>query len=426
MKAAILHLSDIHIEHSNAKWLIDKTEKIVSSIWNDFSECDKIIIVVSGDVVYSGKKQQYEEAKRFFSSLLRCFAERPLRGIELENRIICVPGNHDCNFDQENATRTMLLSIVKSNVDSVDDSVYSTLSSIQNEYRDFAKERVGKDISVRFNDDIEIKVGDKTILFRLYNTAWMSTIKEEQNSIAIPMKWVNPESHDANLVISVFHHYYSWMSPAADDSRNRFRKYVMRTSNVVLYGHEHIPAASQVKDNYEGESINEFEGGALYSSGSGSQRESSFNTLMINFDSFECIVKSFHYESGIYVKKKEEVINLDRERKMDEFRHNSEFLSSLKRMSIPIYNSENGNMTLDEFFVYPDLERINSRQVRVDEDYVDSSALINDRKYELTVLEGDDQCGKTSLLNMLYLQYVEKYLYPILIEGKNLINENIV
>lgn len=41
------------------------------------------------------------------------------------------------------------------------------------------------------------------------------------------------------------------------------------------------------------------------------------------------------------------------------------------------------------------------------------------------MLEGDDQCGKTSLLNMYYLRFVDKYMYPIIIQGKNLINDNL-
>lgn len=57
MKVAILHLSDLHIDSSNYQWLINKTNHIVSAIWNDFSECNKIIIAVSGDVVYSGKEE---------------------------------------------------------------------------------------------------------------------------------------------------------------------------------------------------------------------------------------------------------------------------------------------------------------------------------------------------------------------------------
>ena len=118
-------------------------------------------------------------------------------------------------------------------------------------------------------------------------------------------------------------------------------------------------------------------------------------------------------------------MNLNQERKMDEFRHNTDFLMSLKKMTIPIHNSENVKMALDELFVYPDLERINTRQLRVDEDFTDSSSIIEHEHYQLVILEGDNQCGKTSLLNMYYLKFVDKYMYPILIKGRNLVNDNL-
>lgn len=57
MKVALLHLSDLHIDRNNYQWMTNKTDQIVSAVWNDFSECNKIIIVVSGDIVYSGKEE---------------------------------------------------------------------------------------------------------------------------------------------------------------------------------------------------------------------------------------------------------------------------------------------------------------------------------------------------------------------------------
>jgi len=426
MKIAILHLSDLHIDSGNYQWLTKKTEQIVSAVWNNFSECGKIVIVVSGDIAYSGKKEQYDYAKGFFRALLRAFAEKKLCNTELDNKIICVPGNHDCDFDINDNARKMLLTSIRSNAGKVDDSVYDVMSAVQNNFKEFAKDiMIDKSFTLSINNNVIVNAGDKTILFRLYNTAWMSSLKEGQNSIVMPLKMIEEKSIDADLVVSLFHHYYSWLSPSCDDNKNRFRKYVMKTSNMVLYGHEHTPSSSQVTDDYERESVNEFEGGALYFSQPGCSNTSSFNSIILDLDSFECVVRSFDYDDSIYSMKKESQVNLNQERKTDEFRHNTDFLKSLKKMSIPIHNSENVKMTLDEFFVYPDLERINKRQLKVDEDFTDSSSIIEDTQYQLVMLEGDDQCGKTSLLNMYYLRFVDKYMYPVLIQGKNLVNDNI-
>lgn len=426
MKIAILHLSDMHIDNGNYQWLIKKTEQIVSAVWNDFSECGKIIIVVSGDIANSGKKEQYDYAKNFFKALLRSFAEKKLGDTELDNKIICVPGNHDCDFDINVNARQMLLPSIRSNAGMVDSSVYDVISAVQNNFKEFVKEiMIDNAFSLSINNNVKINAGGKTILFRLYNTAWMSSLKEEQNSIVMPLEMIESKSTDADLVISLFHHYYSWLTPSCDDNKNRFRKYVTKTSNVILYGHEHTPSSSQVTDYYENEIINEFEGGALYFSQSSYTRTSSFNSIILDLDSFECIVRSFDYNGSIYSEKKKRQVNLNQERKMDEFRHNTDFQKSLKKMSIPIHNSENVKMTLDEFFVYPDLERMNKRQLKVDEDFTDSSSIIEDTQYQLVMLEGDDQCGKTSLLNMYYLRFIDKYMYPILIKGKNIVNNNI-
>ena len=425
MKVAILHLSDIHIDKDNSQWLMKRVEQIVPAVWNDFSDCGKIVIVVSGDIANTGTEEEYGYAKGFFRELLKQFAKRGLNGRELENKIICVPGNHDCNYEKDNTARQILLGGLRSKASSIDNSVYQVISAVQAEYASFAKEiLIEKDFILSINNNIPIKVGDKTILFRLYNTSWMSVKKEEQSSIVMPMDLVEQDHMDADFVISVFHHYYPWITQGCDNNNKRFSKHILQTSNMALYGHEHTPSSSQVRDVFEGEIINEFQGGALCLDRQGNQRSSSFNSFVLDMDTFECIVRSYVYNEGLYSNRKEETIDLNRERKTDAFRHNQNFLKCLRKMSIPIHNSENVKMTLDEFFVYPDLERINTRQIKVDEDFTDSKSILDDHQFKLVMLEGDDQSGKTSLLNMYYLCYVDKYMYPVLIKGKN-ISENL-
>ena len=425
MKVAVLHLSDLHLERDNYQWLMKRAEQIVPAVWNDFSDCGKIVIVVSGDIANDGTEEQYGYARNFFKLLLKTFASRGLGDKELENKIICVPGNHDCNYSKEDGAREMMLSILRSKTATIDQSVYAHLSKVQEEYAAFAKEMIiDKDFSLGINNNIPIKAGDKTILFRLYNTAWMSVMNEEQSTIVMPMNLI-PEAHDdAHMVISVFHHYYSWITQGGDNNSKRFSKHIMNTSNMALYGHEHTPSSSQVKDLFGGDSINEFQGGALCLDRQGNQRSSTFNSFVLDMDTFECITRSYVYAEGIYSKRHEEVVDLIRERKTDEFRHNQDFLRCLRKMSIPIHNSENVKMTLDEFFIYPDLERINTRQIKVDESFTDSAAVLDDRHFNLVMLVGDDQCGKTSLLNMYYLSFVDNYMYPLLVKGKH-ISENL-
>ena len=425
MKVAILHLSDLHIDKDNSQWLLKKAEQIVPAVWNDFSDCGKIIIVVSGDIANTGSEEEYGFAKDFFRTLLRTFASRGMVNKELENKIICVPGNHDCNYEKDNAARQMLLGSLRTQASSIDNSVYQIITVVQTEYAAFAKDiMLAKEFTLGINNNISIKAGDKTILFRLYNTAWMSVKKEEQSSIVMPMDLIAEEHQNVDFVISVFHHHYPWITQGCDNNNKRFNKYILQTSNMALYGHEHTSSSSQVRDMFESDSISEFQGGALCLDRQGNPRSSSFNSFVLDMDTFECTVRNYVYSDGLYVHRKEETVDLNRERKTDEFRHSADFLKSLRKMSIPIHNSENVKMTLDEFFVYPDLERMNTRQIKVDEDFTDSSSIIDDKQYKLVMLEGDDQSGKTSLLNMYYLSFVDKYMYPLFVKGKA-INENL-
>ena len=177
MKIALLHLSDIHIDRTNYQWLIKRTDQIVSAVWSGFSECEKIIIIVSGDIAYSGKKEQYGYAKEFFKALLREFAQRNLGSIELDNKIICVPGNHDCDFEIDENARKMLLMSVRTNPEEVDYSVYNIISAVQDNFKEFVKHiMIDENYALSINNNVEVKAGDKKILFRLYNTAWMSSL----------------------------------------------------------------------------------------------------------------------------------------------------------------------------------------------------------------------------------------------------------
>ena len=160
MKIAILHLSDLNIDKDNSQWLLKRAEQIVPAVWNDFSDCGKIIIVVSGDIANTGTEEDYGYAMAFFRELLKQFAKRGLNNKELENKIICVPGNHDCNYEKDNAARQMLLGSLRNNASAIDNSVYQIITAVQAEYAAFAKAiMIEKDFSLSINNNIPYFVG---------------------------------------------------------------------------------------------------------------------------------------------------------------------------------------------------------------------------------------------------------------------------
>ena len=79
--------------------------------------------------------------------------------------------------------------------------------------------------------------------------------------------------------------------------------------------------------------------------------------------------------------------------------------------------------TLDKLFVYPDILEISANlNQKLENNEIDSEKLgnLNLFNYRYILVEGEEQSGKTSLCNMLYLNYVDKSYYPILINGKDI------
>lgn len=67
MSLGILHLTDIHFsEQNNCK---DKISSLCSICINNFSQCDKICIIVTGDIAFSGLSCEYSLACDFFQEV---------------------------------------------------------------------------------------------------------------------------------------------------------------------------------------------------------------------------------------------------------------------------------------------------------------------------------------------------------------------
>ena len=97
MYLGILHLTDLHI---NGKENFDKELKSLINICiADFCQCERIVIVVTGDIAFSGACEEYVLATSFFSELRDRISEKK------PTDILFVPGNHDCNFTQDDSAR---------------------------------------------------------------------------------------------------------------------------------------------------------------------------------------------------------------------------------------------------------------------------------------------------------------------------------
>ena len=77
---------------------------------------------------------------------------------------------------------------------------------------------------------------------------------------------------------------------------------------------------------------------------------------------------------------------------------------------------------LDRLFVYPDISINNKSKQELEFNEISSKKLINIKDFDnnYILIEGDEQSGKTSLCNMLYLEYIGADFYPVLLNGKRI------
>ena len=92
----ILHLSDIHFGRNNPIYNLEgkfqKKDTILQEIIQIISKMEDKPdhIIMTGDIAWHGKKQEFEEALKWFEQLLAAAA------LSAEDITVC-PGNHDVN-----------------------------------------------------------------------------------------------------------------------------------------------------------------------------------------------------------------------------------------------------------------------------------------------------------------------------------------
>jgi len=213
MQIALLHLSDFHIT-SSADPILSRAEAIKGALHQTAPNAEGCIVVISGDVAFSGTQAQYDLAYAFFESLRdQLLGLPPVAKVEF----VAVPGNHDCDFENESDIREFLLRDVTALRDSEihpsSDRVQA-LTAVQKHFFAF-ESRLTQSKELGPGEKLSwaklFKFGNYTVLCNCFNTAWLSRKKEQQSKLFFPMEAIGIGSVSASVSTSVFHHPYNWL-----------------------------------------------------------------------------------------------------------------------------------------------------------------------------------------------------------------------
>ena len=408
MKIGILHLSDLHIQDEIHSRRIDK---LVKAIYFDVKQLSNLYLVLSGDITNYGRRSEFENAKLLINELTEKLKTNDRL---LTIKIVAVPGNHDCCFDNEKKTRKSIISDCKTDIIDEEDYFIDAMA-VQSDFWDFTNEitdlKIRNQVSYKyeFRPHIDFKV-----TFHCYNTSWLTEIDEKQGSLIIPEnKFL--ENNNGEYVISVFHHPIDWLS--ANTKRNnkqRFEEHLINSSNLVIYGHEHDKGNSKAIIQKNSNIV--FCGGKAFAKNE--IKETGFSLYEIDLTDKSINIKTLNFDGDIYTVEFEDKHKIVEKNKR-KFILSEEFESKITNLNIPLKHSKRAKLVLSDVFVFPDLEPLLEDNSVVQ--YPNSSELIEKVKNNENanvLIEGADQSGKTSLLYVLYKRFYDMGLTPIYLRGK--------
>ena len=415
MTALVLHLSDIHIKSADDP-ILKRAPAIARTIFPALPNASAVVVVVSGDIAFSGTTEQYEAALTFLESLRsEIQSERPV-----PVQFVPCPGNHDCDFSKDTSARRMVLAAVQTRGgSSVDESVIATCVETQDAYFAFEK-RLTADIEHISGDVLwksyQFELEGKTLVFDALNVAWASQINEEQGTLTFPHeRYAKKTNEHPDIRVAVLHQPLNWFGQT---TYRPFRQFLRGLANIVITGHEHVGVFGENSDAESGSSAY-VEGWVLQ--GAHDLSDSAFGLLEVNLDDQTYRATKYTTQGTAYAPSDEgswEDYRTLPAKRRNPLAISERFLELLRDPGGNFLSAVGEEVTLEDIYVYPDLQSQDEEQVH---ERLRASVL-RDRTWlaQGVLLQGEEKVGATSLLFRLYETHHESGLVPLYVRGNDL------
>ncbi|WP_316571338.1 metallophosphoesterase [Neobacillus sp. YIM B06451] len=423
---AIIHLSDIHFSQKYDNSLFDKKAAFFKSFIAQARAADNVIVCVSGDTANFGNEYEYNSLAFPFFMELKAEVEKEIPKGKID--FLFIPGNHDCDFSDEDAmlVRDDLIDVLTQNPDRVSNSSYVRNVITQDYYLEF-RDLFHRDWDycslVETNDliqKVKVEVDGKTVMFSLYNSSWISTRNEKPGQMLFPSSYIkegNKIIGDVN--ISVIHHPTHWLEP---NNKREIEVLLRDSSDIILSGHEHVPTVSTLSTSQRRQ-LHYIEGNALQELSDPSI--SGYNVIILDLEQEAFQVKRIYWDHTYY--REDEL-----EEKWTSFIQglsvkandpsslivNSPFDEVLRDVGIPITHPRIKNLGLENIYVFPHVEEvIYKEESEVLMSPEDLPTLLEIENEAHLLFTGDKDSGKTALAKMIFLYYQRENFYPLYIDG---------
>lgn len=303
MKIVILHLSDIHFGDSSnySKENVDA----ITSVFRPFSSgIETVLIIISGDLAFSGLKHQYISLRKFLADI-RDGIYRTYNINKIEFAV--VPGNHDVDYTFGELNRTDLEDILKS--DSYD-SIVSQEFAKQKQFLVFAR-KFGCFLQDTLVFKKQMVIGNKKIQINMINTGAFSSLDEDQGFHYLSERDLKAleEQSDSDFVFTIMHHPSTWFNCIITD---RLDTILQQKSDLIFVGHKHYETTKTISDSQS--SVNIIAGGML--SDRGDWKTSELHLGILDLESRLLDIRKFQWDvrGSIYIENDTRTITLSQDR----------------------------------------------------------------------------------------------------------------
>ena len=427
MKLSIVHFSDIHFNNQRVNFLLSKKTKLISALKNEMLDCSKIIFIITGDIAQKGIEEEYKIAKKFFIDIRNDLEKYTNKKIDY----LIVPGNHDNYYEDEDVIRDSLIATVYEKIkksEIISDKLIEEIIKPQKYFKEFSEDLLSKCMDKQIYNSLlqktyHFELENTTVIFNLFNTSWISKLGNDAGKLLFPTeKIVFNDDLKENFKISLMHHNFNWFDP--NNSRN-FKEKLEVNSDLILTGHEHtrgLEKRIQINDTnlYE---VEHFEGGVLQDTSNESNSE--FSLIELDFENKIKNLKTFNWEKqeGIYLPSEKIVSELFEAKKKNKYRIKESFKKEIEDPGLNLRHPRKEKITLQDIFIEPDLTLKNLEGEKIQDKFLKFSDLhckqdiLSER---VNFILGEEKSGKTSLLKMLFLKFLEKRKYTLLVDGNDI------
>lgn len=394
----IVQLTDFHfgkeLQANSCKRADDILETIKTNI-----KSGTVLLLVTGDIAYSGKKNEYRSASLFFDYLVE-----QLGKLEYHSKVYILPGNHDVQDPRKSTERFA-------------DSQYDLDIKKMASFYEFANKYDNRFVLGQA-EPITFEVEGTPVSISGFNSAPLSTIVGDDKGFHLlrtAQCGLLDNTPDSGLHIFASHHGPEWFR---DNDRLSLEKLLSDSIDFAFFGHEHM-GQSRCVGGLSGESCVVVRGGtySLYD-----DAQSAYKMLLIRFGefgSYEFAERVYGWEASAQIHAPLDEAHSYRRyiKSKTYFRPRSDFVNEL------FETEDNSSESFKDSFVFPSLKEEIATGTKDGELRINDQKLISDiysfMEFLLDVktleIHSDIRAGKSSLLKAIYRESLAMGYSPLLL-----------